>query len=298
MMTHEGLLESFEEAGGVDALLTVAKSKVPEDTKIKSLCAIFHMTMDNDNIRIKVCNKALKELTTIINSKTSSEPIKNQILKTLVNITLSDGLEENFIREKTIAPLLKMLINETSPDLRDNICMALENLASNAQSNEEIRKCGGVQTSLDFLSSIGNDKNLQEKAAKLIARFAINSKARKEYQDNDSISLLNSILGKIRDPNVKQALSMATNSLSVPHYESEGDIKEEEEIEKFSAYDLGSESGEENDAFYDNFMSYAHSDSEEDFFHFSETTIDSIDCWDDMYVKKEKKRIPKAPTKN
>jgi hypothetical protein len=94
--------------------------------------------------------------------------------------------------------------------------MALENLAYNTDASNHIREAGGLDAAIQILNNTSSSVAIQERAAKFIAKLAVNSKNRKAFQDKNGSQALNSALAKVRDPNVKSALQVALGNMAVP----------------------------------------------------------------------------------
>jgi hypothetical protein len=228
LMVHESIQEQFKEVGGIGAIVNIINSNVPDDVKLKAVTATFHMSMYYDSMRSAIVQTGgLKALTTMLSGPQTQLDVKLEACKSMVNLSLADDNETDFINEKAIKPLIDILTKESNADAQTLASMTLENLSTNPQVSEHIREVGGVKAALTMFKSSGNDK-IQERAAKLLSKLAVNSKSRQEFQTLGGVAVLKGY--QARDKGLKDAIALAVNNMSVPHFDNQAQAPVQEDF--------------------------------------------------------------------
>jgi len=222
LISLDSLQETFVQKGGLDAivkLLNFSKQSPPpsEDIKHRVIVAVFHMTLYNDNYRKKIVEQdGLKFLTAIISKSSNlNDAIRTDALKTVVNLSLTEENEPEFVKEQTIQVLVKIL-GENNGALQELASLTLENLSFTPNLTEQIRLAGVVEP----LEKLLQTPQTQERAAKLLTKLSTNSKLRKQVQGSNIMKLLQS-LEKSSNAAVAKAASTALMGLSIAHFEDE-----------------------------------------------------------------------------
>jgi len=237
LMVHEDIQEAFKNVGGIKAIVAITNANVSEEVKLKALSAIFHMSMYYDSMRRSIVeNGGLKVLTSILRTSTELN-LRQEACRTMVNLSLTDENEGDFIIEKSVPPLIDILSRENHSDIVRLALMTLENLSLNPKLNEHIRECGGVKTAIKLIS-LTRDTKTQEQTARLIGKLALNSKSREEFQKNNGLSALRNVANTSRDLSLRESIQMALNNMSVPVVEesSTDTIHGDEDFKEYAPY--------------------------------------------------------------
>lgn len=148
LMTLETLQTPFTQAGGIKALLTTANkhtdAKTENDAELfqKALSALFHLSLYYDSVRDALVQEgALKSLGSVISTSGKMNPASQQAavekarqaaMKTLYNISMTDGHEAEFVKHNVIGPLISVLKANAGDDDATISSGILENLANNS----------------------------------------------------------------------------------------------------------------------------------------------------------------------
>jgi hypothetical protein len=235
LMTVETLQAPFASTGGIKTLLDTAnktnQAQSEQDAEVfqKSLSALFHLSLYYDSMRVTMVQEGLlKSLGGMISASPpkggsisskvqvdAMEKAKTAAMKTLYNVSMTDGTEVEFVKQNVVTPLISILkANMSIKEEDQNISAAiLENLAQNALFQDHLLSTGGVDAVLSLVSE-GSNK-VQERAARLVARLAVNNNVRKHLQTKNAAASL----AKAKSSSslaTKSAIEAALHNVSIP----------------------------------------------------------------------------------
>jgi hypothetical protein len=241
LMTVETLQAPFAATGGIKTLLATANktnqagSELDGELFQKSLSALFHLSLYYDSIRttmvqeglLKSLGNMLSTFETSQNSKNSHQKSgggglsKSQVeslekaqtaaMKTLYNVSMTDGTEVEFVKQNVVAPLLAILKTTSQRDEDQNISAAiLENLSQNQLFQDHLLATGGVDSVVSLVTTSAG--KVQERAARLVARLAVNGNVRRHLQKTGAAAKLKSA----STSTARAAIDMALHNLTIP----------------------------------------------------------------------------------
>jgi hypothetical protein len=276
LMTLETLQAPFAQAGGIKSLVNTANkhnaATTEQDAEVfqKALSALFHMSLYYDSMRSALVQEgSLKSLGSVLaspkaqggaRSSAQSSPTSEALdkarqaaMKTLYNISMTDGHEAEFVKQNVVGPLIGLLkANEkalASDDDQQMSAAILENLAGNPVFHEHLRTTGGIEAIVGLVTGAGSGSSsstsspkVQERAAKLIARLAINPGTRQYLQKMDVSTSLKKVRSSSSPLNIRSAIEAALHNVAIP-VESESDmatpvVEEDALIAQLTQFDL------------------------------------------------------------
>lgn len=239
--------------------------------------------MYSDAVRSGIVAKGgLKVLTEALASPSTKTEMKAAAAKALVNLSLNDETEDQFVTSGAIAPLVRVLEDsKSSQEFQSLASMCLENLSYNHAASDAIREAGGIDIALKCLGDSSTTPAIiamQERSVKLLSKLAINGRNRKHFQDRGGAELVKKAMAKSSNGNMKSVATVALNNMSVPHFEdvyssvgrSGGD----------ASSDTASTSGDDN---FDELKGYGLGEEED------------LDLGDELSYRPESETAPQMP---
>ncbi|EGG14650.1 pleckstrin domain-containing protein [Cavenderia fasciculata] len=211
-LCHSGAIQS------ITKLLT-SQYPTPSNELILALTSIIHVLSIYHPLirRILAISGVLQQLIAYLSSPSSPEPIKEQVLKILINLSLTEETEKPILDSGAMMPLIETLVSVSSPlSLKSLSVSCLANLTS----NQDIRRILRSKYLIDGICELLKERSshssqLLEALALLIANLCTDEICRYMILQSDCNRILTRFIDHSH-PQVKESIQKAIENLSVP----------------------------------------------------------------------------------
>lgn len=239
LMTLESLHVPFAQGGGVKVLIETANkvnnpptSDQDADLFQRCLAPLFHLSFYHDPIRLLVVQEGALKIyasviagaTTPLNNVTaefcdSMDKARGSSFRTLLNISMTEGVELELVKQNVIAPLVAVLKSTSSSGPKDYeqksaVIGIFENIAHGIAFQDHLLS----NEYLDPIVAMVENRSalIQQRSARLLARLATHNDTRKYLQTHDVIPILEKVKETNATMDVQTAIEAAIVNISVP----------------------------------------------------------------------------------
>ena len=203
LMTLEYLQSPFVQSGGIKVMVDLAAKVNPPSDEAEAdlfqrcLSTLFHLSLYHDILRIAIVQSGtMKILASVVSSANTPfnnassvfvdamDKARSSAFRTLVNLSMVEASESDFVKQGVIPALLTILKSPSSGSKEDEQkCAAItifENIAQSAAFQEILLSNGG----LDIILGLLNHRlaNIKQRTARLLARISTRPDTRRQLQ--------------------------------------------------------------------------------------------------------------------
>lgn len=210
---------AFCHTGGMQIVKTILSAYPPpsEEILLWSTSILHVLSIHNAIIRrIIAAAGILPPLVALLAAASTSDQIQEQILKVLVNLSLTPETENAFIAAHALLPLVDILLfPRTSASLRQLALSTLANLSCNTEIRSTLCYTGLSVGLVDLLNGHSHGPDIEEAVAIVIANIAIDEILRLELLEVGAQSLMARLSCSPYLP-VRSAAQAAAANISIP----------------------------------------------------------------------------------
>eukprot|EP01112_Ceratiomyxa_fruticulosa_P015014 TRINITY_DN4367_c0_g1_i2.p1 TRINITY_DN4367_c0_g1~~TRINITY_DN4367_c0_g1_i2.p1 ORF type:complete len:1016 (-),score=186.85 TRINITY_DN4367_c0_g1_i2:92-3139(-) len=181
------------------------------------LTSVLHvLSIHNPLIRrIIAATGVLHPLVLWLSSPSASDQVKEQILKILVNISLTPETEASFLVSHAVVPLVDLLLSTVSLSTKQLALSSLANITCNESIRASLRGSGIAVGLTELLFTASPGEEMEEAAVIVVANLAIDDFTRVELQEAGAELAVQRALFH-RNVAIRDVAQTAVTNLSVP----------------------------------------------------------------------------------